>query len=67
MTTATKHLLQASAVHSLLATSPSFAHVARAVSAPAAVIPDLDPAAQAAQASLALAEATLLAVLKDDS
>jgi hypothetical protein len=64
--TATKHLLQASAVHSLLASSPSFAHVARSVSGGSSV-PDLDPAAQAALSSLALAEATLLAVLKDDS
>ncbi|KAF7585218.1 hypothetical protein BBP40_011666 [Aspergillus hancockii] len=55
--TATKHLLQACAVHSLLARSPTAA----------ASVPDLDPAAQAALSSLALAEATLLAVLKDDS
>ncbi|KAE8349936.1 hypothetical protein BDV28DRAFT_160047 [Aspergillus coremiiformis] len=68
ITTATKHLLHASAVHTLLATSPSFAHVSRTVvSASPAAVPDLDPASQAALASLALAEATLLAVVKDDS
>lgn len=67
ITTATKHLLQASAIHSLLATSPAFAHVSRSVSSAPGIVPDLDPAAQAALASLALAEATLLAVLKDDS
>ncbi|KAE8378460.1 hypothetical protein BDV26DRAFT_304324 [Aspergillus bertholletiae] len=75
VTAATKHLLQASAVHSLLATSPVFAHVSRAVSSSTTtnptsqgtLVPDVDPAAQAALASLALAEATLLAVLKDDS
>ncbi|KAE8168063.1 hypothetical protein BDV40DRAFT_131380 [Aspergillus tamarii] len=67
ITTATKHLLQASAIHSLLATSPVFAHVSRSVSSTPGIVPDLDPAAQAALASLALAEATLLAVLKDDS
>ncbi|KAL2817451.1 hypothetical protein BDW59DRAFT_133259 [Aspergillus cavernicola] len=60
--TATKHLLQASAVHSLLSLSPYFTPVLES-----AVAPDLDPATQAALSSLALAEATLLAVLKDDS
>ncbi|KAF4287456.1 hypothetical protein CNMCM8689_008768 [Aspergillus fumigatus] len=64
--TATKYLLQASSVHSLLASSPSFIGAARQTST-AAAVPDLDPAAQAALSSLALAEATLLAVLKDDS
>lgn len=73
--TATRHLLQASAVHSFLASSPSFAGlVARKAgrdssssSGPAGVVPDLDPATQSALATLALAEATLLAVLKDDA
>ncbi|GFF53413.1 pH-response regulator protein palC [Aspergillus udagawae] len=64
--TATKYLLQASAVHSLLASSPSFTGAARQTGT-ATSLPDLDPAAQAALSSLALAEATLLAVLKDDS
>lgn len=73
--TATRHLLQASAVHSFLASSPSFAGlVARkrdrgrdSSSGPAGVVPDLDPATQSALSTLALAEATLLAVLKDDA
>jgi hypothetical protein len=64
--TATKYLLQASAVHSLLASSPSFTGAGRQTGT-ATAVPDLDPAAQAALSSLALAEATLLAVLKDDS
>jgi hypothetical protein len=64
--TATKYLLQASAVHSLLASSPSFTAAGRQTGT-ATAVPDLDPAAQAALSSLALAEATLLAVLKDDS
>ncbi|KAJ5349458.1 hypothetical protein N7541_007185 [Penicillium brevicompactum] len=59
--TATRYLLQASAVHNLLASSPTFA--ANAVSA----VPDIDVGTQSALASLALAEATLLAVLKDDA
>ncbi|KAJ9195586.1 hypothetical protein DTO164E3_6662 [Paecilomyces variotii] len=79
--TATKHLLQASAVHSFLASSPSFAALttrkssrgrdgdreSSTPSAPAGIVPDLHPATQAALATLALAEATLLAVLKDDA
>ncbi|BDD62570.1 hypothetical protein MPDQ_000913 [Monascus purpureus] len=65
--TATRYMLQASAVHSRLASSPSFAGVAVASSGRTNVaIPDLDPATQSALSSLALAEATLLAVLKDD-
>ncbi|KAL3260015.1 hypothetical protein ABHI18_004892 [Aspergillus niger] len=68
--TATKHLLQASAVHSLLASSPSFATAAHSIcnnKNGTSTLPDLDPATQAALSCLALAEATLLAVLKDDS
>lgn len=60
--TATKYLLQASAVHSFLSSLPSPVGTSAANS-----VPDLDPATQAALSSLALAEATLLAVLKDDS
>lgn len=60
--TATKHLLQASAIHSLLSSSQYFTTVLEAAAAP-----DLAPATQAALSSLALAEATLYAVLKDDS
>lgn len=59
--TATRYLLQASAVHGLLASSPAFT----AVAGPA--VSDLDPATHSALSSLALAEATLLAVLKDDA
>ncbi|PYH47985.1 pH-signaling protein PalC [Aspergillus saccharolyticus JOP 1030-1] len=80
--TATKHLLHASAIHNLLASSPAFATAARAIAtaastssltpqptnpAPAPSLPDLDPGTQTALSALALAEATLLAVLKDDS
>lgn len=54
--TATKYLLQASAVHSYISSSQV-----------TSVVPDIHPAAQTALSSLALAEATLLAVLKDDS
>ncbi|PLB50981.1 hypothetical protein P170DRAFT_425274 [Aspergillus steynii IBT 23096] len=60
--TATKHLLQASALHASLAASPS-AGGSRAFLS----VPDLNPGTQSALSSLALAEATLLAVLKDDS
>ncbi|PYI28733.1 hypothetical protein BP00DRAFT_255749 [Aspergillus indologenus CBS 114.80] len=79
--TATRYLLQASAIHNLLASSPAFATAARAIAAtsPQAALtsttntvttpslPDLDPGTQTALSALALAEATLLAVLKDDS
>ncbi|KAJ5579464.1 uncharacterized protein N7459_005449 [Penicillium hispanicum] len=58
---ATKYLLQASSVHTLLASSPTFA------AATSSTVPDIDTAAQSALSSLALAEATLLAVLKDDA
>lgn len=61
--TATKHLLQASAVHTLLASMPPVTTYGGGGS----VLPDLDPATQNALSLLALAEATLLAVLKDDS
>ncbi|PYH93921.1 hypothetical protein BO71DRAFT_450370 [Aspergillus ellipticus CBS 707.79] len=63
--TATKHLLQASSVHSLLA-SPSFSSSANTANG-STTLPDIDPTIQAALSCLALAEATLLAVLKDDS
>ncbi|CAI7595002.1 hypothetical protein N7533_011811 [Penicillium manginii] len=59
--TATKNLLLASSVHGLLATSPLF------TAATASAIPDLNASTQSALSSLALAEATLLAVLKDDA
>ncbi|KAI9374849.1 hypothetical protein BJX61DRAFT_234157 [Aspergillus egyptiacus] len=60
--TATKHVLQASTIHSLISSSVYFTTALEA-----GIIPDLAPAKQAALSSLALAEATLLAVLKDDS
>ena len=67
---ATRCLLQASSVHALLASSPSFSSVAAATVARGVVnsfaVPDLDPATQAALSALALGEATLLAMLKDD-
>lgn len=56
---ATKLLLQASAVHLLASSSVA--------SATGLAVPDTNPTTQAALSSLALAEATLLAVLKDDS
>lgn len=56
--TATRHLLQASAVHSL---------ASACVDTDLAVVPDINPTTQTALSSLTLAEATLLAVLKDDS
>ncbi|KAJ5153665.1 uncharacterized protein N7500_009104 [Penicillium coprophilum] len=59
--TATRYLLQASSVHNLLASSPTF------TAATVSTVPELEPATQSALASLALAEATLLAVLKDDA
>jgi hypothetical protein len=59
--TATRYLLQASAVHNWLASSSVF--TAGTVS----TVPDLDAGTQSALSSLALAEATLLAVLKDDA
>ena len=59
--TATRYLLQASAVHNLLASSPTF------TAATVSTVPDLDAGTQSALSSLALAEATLLAVLKDDA
>lgn len=59
--TATKYLLQASSVHGLLASSPAF------TAATTSPVPDLDATTQSALSSLALAEATLLAVLKDDA
>ncbi|KAJ5243508.1 uncharacterized protein N7469_001835 [Penicillium citrinum] len=59
--TATKHLLQASSVHGLLATSPIF------TAATASSVLDINASTQSALSSLALAEATLLAVLKDDA
>ncbi|KAK2789012.1 hypothetical protein FQN52_000169 [Onygenales sp. PD_12] len=82
---ATKYLLQASSVHSFLASSASFSGLAAAPApatrksiststspppvpdSPPNAIPDLDPATQSALATLSLAEATLLAVLKDDA
>ncbi|PWY89116.1 hypothetical protein BO70DRAFT_426782 [Aspergillus heteromorphus CBS 117.55] len=57
--TATKLLLQASA-------QPQ-PHPTTSTSNSPPTLPDLDPATQAALSCLALAEATLLAVLKDDS
>ncbi|CAI7592202.1 unnamed protein product [Penicillium glandicola] len=59
--TATRHLLQASSVHNLLASSPTF------TAATVSTVPDLEAATQSALSSLAMAEATLLAVLKDDA
>jgi hypothetical protein len=62
--TATRQLLQASAVHSFIASSPSFSNPNLVG---VAAVPDLDPGTQSALSTLALAEATLIAVLKDDA
>ncbi|KAL2841907.1 hypothetical protein BJY01DRAFT_217026 [Aspergillus pseudoustus] len=59
---AAKNLLQAASIHTLLSSSPYFTNCLETSSAP-----ELSPASQVALSSLALAEATLLAVLKDDS
>ncbi|KAJ5801747.1 uncharacterized protein N7518_003815 [Penicillium psychrosexuale] len=59
--TATRYLLQASSVHNLLASSPTF------TAATVSTVPDLESGTQSALSSLAMAEATLLAVLKDDA
>ena len=67
--TATRYLLQASAIHTFLESSPSFGSIATATISSGggnSAVPDLDSATQSALSSLALAEATLLAVLKDD-
>lgn len=60
ITTATKYLLQANSIHNHLST-----HFGDATLPAAAV--DVSASTQGALASLAMAEATLLAVLKDDS
>ncbi|CAI7655879.1 unnamed protein product [Penicillium viridicatum] len=59
--TATRYLLQASSVHNLLASPPTFTTIT------VSTVPDLEAATQSALSSLAMAEATLLAVLKDDA
>ncbi|KAJ5732332.1 hypothetical protein N7493_003813 [Penicillium malachiteum] len=61
--TATRHLLDAGTVHTLLASSPSLTGSTTGGSG----APDIDPTTQSALASLALAEGTLVAVLKDDA
>ncbi|KAJ5937532.1 hypothetical protein N7454_003874 [Penicillium verhagenii] len=61
--TATRYLLQASSVHGLLASSPSLA----VATSGSLSVSDVDTTTQSALGSLALAEATLLAVLKDDA
>ncbi|EPS31408.1 hypothetical protein PDE_06363 [Penicillium oxalicum 114-2] len=58
---ATRNLLQAGSVHTLLATSPGDP------TSPSTSVPDVDSATQSALSALALSEATLLAVLKDDA
>ncbi|KLJ09606.1 hypothetical protein EMPG_14980 [Blastomyces silverae] len=101
--TATKYLLQASSVHTFLASSSSLSGLCEATTVPPQTsklhkhattatatgtatstststsgsqagpdtspipIPDLDPSTQSALATLAFAEATLLAVIKDDA
>ncbi|KAI1960794.1 hypothetical protein LOZ58_003867 [Ophidiomyces ophidiicola] len=59
---ATKNLLAASSVHSYLASSGSSSQ-----GHDSNIAPDLDSSTQSALSSLAMAEATLLAVLKDDA
>ncbi|KAL2808568.1 hypothetical protein BJX63DRAFT_27479 [Aspergillus granulosus] len=59
---AAKNLLQAASIHTLLSSSLYFTSGVEA-----SIAPELATASQVALSSLALAEATLLAVLKDDS
>ncbi|KAJ5703190.1 hypothetical protein N7488_010738 [Penicillium malachiteum] len=61
--TATRYLLEGGTVHTLLAESPSLTGSTTGGSS----APDIDPTTQSALASLALAEATLVSVLKDDA
>ncbi|EED13259.1 pH-signaling protein PalC, putative [Talaromyces stipitatus ATCC 10500] len=65
MQNATKYLLQASSAHTLLA--KSFTISDEAAGAQVNYVPQLNTTVQTALATLALAEATLLAVLKDDA
>ncbi|KAJ5698763.1 pH-response regulator protein palC [Penicillium macrosclerotiorum] len=58
---ATRNLLHASSAHGFLASSPALS------AATTATVPDLDASTQSALSSLALSEATLLAVMKDDA
>ena len=60
--TATRHLLDAAAIHDHLTTLPSIPPLTTTTT----TFGDLSPPLHRAQRSLALAEATLLAVLKDD-
>ncbi|KAL1839163.1 hypothetical protein VTJ49DRAFT_1819 [Mycothermus thermophilus] len=62
ITTATRHLLDAASIYDYLCTRPTTT-TSSSSSPPCA---DLTPSALSAHRSLALAEATLLAVLKDD-
>ncbi|EEP76513.1 predicted protein [Uncinocarpus reesii 1704] len=65
---AMKDLLAASSVHTYLASAGLGAMTSEAGHGPSsAPVPDMDPSTQSALASLAMAEATLLAVLKDDA
>ncbi|WEW58629.1 hypothetical protein PRK78_004097 [Emydomyces testavorans] len=67
---AMKNLLAASGVHTFMASSGLSTAIATAAvghAQDAMLVPDLEPSMQSALASLAMAEATLLAVLKDDA
>ncbi|KAH6853700.1 hypothetical protein B0I37DRAFT_360026 [Chaetomium sp. MPI-CAGE-AT-0009] len=65
ITTATRHLLDAASIYDHLSTRSESPAAAAAASQPSPCA-DISPAALRAQRALALAEATLLAVLKDD-
>ncbi|OJJ46196.1 hypothetical protein ASPZODRAFT_159753 [Penicilliopsis zonata CBS 506.65] len=68
--TATRQLLQAASVHYLLSTFTdvgSSTTITTSTSTSSSGVPDVNPGTHSALSSLALAEATLLAVLKDDS
>ncbi|KAL2263893.1 hypothetical protein VTK26DRAFT_4570 [Humicola hyalothermophila] len=72
ITTATRHLLEAASIYEYLASvvtsspSPSSSSSPSSPARPPAPCADIHPSTLSAQRSLALAEATLLAVLKDD-
>lgn len=59
ITKATKHLLNANSIHAYLSTRCS-------ENVPSSLIPEMTPSVQGGLAALAIAEATILAVLKDD-
>ena len=66
ITKSTKHLLQANSTHAYLITRANEISTSSSTMTAAATVMETSPLAQEALAELAMAEATLLAVLKDD-